>query len=58
MLDNDHYDCIDEERQTDCAACGMRYTQIDCGGAECPHCEEEKCHDTSESVDKGQVFTQ
>jgi len=45
MLDNDHYDCIDEERQTDCAVCGMRYTQIDCGGAECPHCEEEKCHD-------------
>jgi hypothetical protein len=34
------YDCIDDERETECDICGLHYTQINCGGGGCPRCAE------------------
>ena len=34
------HDGINDERETECAICGRRYTQEDCGGGDCPRCED------------------
>jgi hypothetical protein len=36
------YDGINDERQTECAECGLQYTQEDCGGGDCPGCDKEE----------------
>lgn len=35
------YDGINDERPTECPDCGLRYMQEDCGGGDCPRCDDE-----------------
>ena len=35
-------DGINDERPAECPDCGRRYMQEDCGGGDCPRCEEEE----------------
>jgi hypothetical protein len=36
------HDGINNEKQTECSVCGLRYTQEDCGGGGCPRCDDDE----------------